>query len=157
AARESAGRSVSERNVPHSPLTLNGLVHERRLRFEITSASSALGESALQVFATHFERALRSCIEHCKHTTGAFTPADFPHASVSQQDPPLLQGEYPLLEDLYVVTPSQAGMLFHGMLDGSGSSYTQQTCCDLIGAVDIEALKAAWRHVVSRHAVLRTC
>ena len=51
----------------------------------------------------------------------------------------------------------QEGMLFHGLLDGSGTSYTTQIYYDLVGHIDIKAFKAAWRHIVSRHDILRTC
>jgi non-ribosomal peptide synthase protein (TIGR01720 family) len=85
AAPESAGRAVSERNVPHSPLTLNGLVHEHRLSFEITSASAALDEPRLQAFATHFERALRDCIEHCLYVNAMKLTAN-PDGRTSQDD-----------------------------------------------------------------------
>jgi non-ribosomal peptide synthase protein (TIGR01720 family) len=85
AAQESSGPAVSERNVAHSPLTLNALVHERRLRFELTSASGALGESALQAFAIHFERALRNCIEHCLYVSALQLTANFDNRT-SQDD-----------------------------------------------------------------------
>ncbi|MBL4601287.1 MAG: amino acid adenylation domain-containing protein, partial [Emcibacteraceae bacterium] len=59
--------------------------------------------------------------------------------------------------DLYISTPMQRGMVFHGLLDDGGSGYTTQLSCDLVGELDVDGFKKAWDHIVARHDIFRTC
>ncbi len=85
-----------------------------------------------------------------------FTPSDFPHARVESEVLEKWQQAYPLLEDLYVATPMQSGLVFHGLDDG-GASYVSQSYCDVVGSLDVEAFKRAWTQVVNHHSAFRTC
>jgi amino acid adenylation domain-containing protein len=64
------------------------------------------------------------------------------------------------LEAIYPATPMQQGLLFHGMLEGQPGLYVGQMRLTLVaragGALDVNAMRAAWQHVAARHAVLRT-
>lgn len=88
--------------------------------------------------------------------TTSLTASDFPASRLSGEDFASVQRRHPGIAKLYIATPMQVGMLFDGMLDGVGSSYTVQTRCDL-EIEDPEVLLRAWKHVVSRHDILRTC
>lgn len=58
--------------------------------------------------------------------------------------------------DIYPLSPLQEGMLFHTLEAPTSGVYVEQYSCTLRGPLDVEALQAAWRRVVDRHAVLRT-
>ena len=85
-----------------------------------------------------------------------FTSTDFPNAHLSDKEIAKVQAQYPMLQQLYCYTMQQ-GMLFHGLFDGTGESYTSQNYCDINVAVDTQHFKQAWLQVLGRHDILRTC
>ena len=60
------------------------------------------------------------------------------------------------VEDIYPLTPTQAGMLFHTLQAPNSGVYFQQYACELIGSINIGIFRQVWEDVISRHAVLRT-
>ncbi|WP_323118645.1 non-ribosomal peptide synthetase, partial [Burkholderia alba] len=56
---------------------------------------------------------------------------------------------------VYPATPMQQGLLFHGMLDNDPGLYISQLRLT-IGALRLDAMRAAWDAVVARHPILRT-
>ena len=58
--------------------------------------------------------------------------------------------------DSYELSPTQEGMLFHGLLGEATGVDVEQIVCTIRGAFDEEALVAAFHEVASRHAILRT-
>ncbi|MEO0425389.1 MAG: condensation domain-containing protein, partial [Pseudomonadota bacterium] len=62
----------------------------------------------------------------------------------------------PDVEDIYELTPAQAGMLFHTLGSPGTGTYVQQLWWTLEGELDTTELTQAWERVASRHGVLRT-
>ncbi len=60
------------------------------------------------------------------------------------------------IEDIYRMSPLQAGLVFHSLQEPESGLYFEQSVCELVGALDADALWQAWEEVVARHAVLRT-
>ena len=59
--------------------------------------------------------------------------------------------------DMFHLTASQKGILFHTLLQGEGApSYLAQIRCDLVGDMDTNLFRQAWDVVVSRHDMLRS-
>lgn len=61
------------------------------------------------------------------------------------------------IDDIYTLTPMQAGLLYHTLQDPTGSMYVEQGRCRLVGRLDASRLISAWRQAVERHDALRTC
>src|ERR1044071_7022694 len=59
------------------------------------------------------------------------------------------------VEDIYGLSPMQAGMLFHGLYS-EGGSYVHQMLFHVEGPLDLIAFEKAWRGVTDRHPILRT-
>ncbi|MBJ6641533.1 hypothetical protein H4K36_33660 [Streptomyces sp. DHE7-1] len=59
------------------------------------------------------------------------------------------------VSDVLPLTPTQAGMLFHGLSQDDRGVYVQQLTFVLDGVPDPAALAAAWQHVTDRAEVLR--
>jgi len=60
------------------------------------------------------------------------------------------------LEDILPLSPLQEGLLFHALFDEQGLDvYTGQMIFDFEGLLDVEALRAAGRVLLRRHASLR--
>ena len=60
------------------------------------------------------------------------------------------------VEDVYPLTPVQAGMLFHTLLEPDVGMYVNQLDATLRGVLDTAALRAAWQAVIAARPGLRT-
>ncbi|MEH2178695.1 amino acid adenylation domain-containing protein [Nostoc sp.] len=60
------------------------------------------------------------------------------------------------IENIYPLSPTQQGILFHTLYAPKSGIYLAQISCTLSGPVNILALKQAWELVMERHSVLRT-
>ncbi len=65
---------------------------------------------------------------------------------------PVVQDE---IEDVYPLSPTQAGMLFHSMETPDEGLYINQLSVEVQG-LDPERFIAAWQLMIARHSVLRT-
>src|SRR5205085_8840722 len=82
--------------------------------------------------------------------------SDYELSGLSQGELERIQVGRGEIEDIYAVTPMQAGMLFHTLMQGTNSGvYCDQVVCRLRGELNREAFAAAWRAVVRRHEALR--
>jgi Condensation domain/Major Facilitator Superfamily len=112
-----------------------------------------------ETVARHAERmlsVLRELIERSGGERPLLVPQDFPLLSLSQEQVDLLLERVPDLEDAYPLTPLQEGMLFHTLADAGSGAYLDQLTFDLDRSLPLDVFDAAWRELVSRHAVLRT-
>lgn len=60
------------------------------------------------------------------------------------------------IEDIYPLSPTQQGILFHALYAPKSGVYLAQISCTLSGSLNVSALKEAWQLVMERHPVLRT-
>ncbi|MGH3845768.1 MAG: amino acid adenylation domain-containing protein, partial [Pseudonocardiaceae bacterium] len=60
------------------------------------------------------------------------------------------------IDDIYPLTPMQAGMIFHGLVQQERGLYVEQITFVLDGVTDPHRLGAAWQQVVDRTPVLRS-
>jgi amino acid adenylation domain-containing protein len=60
------------------------------------------------------------------------------------------------IEDVYPLSPMQAGMLFHSLLAPESGVYCEQISFELQGTLNVAAFAQAWQQVIIRHPVLRT-
>ncbi|WP_418515014.1 amino acid adenylation domain-containing protein [Delftia sp. PS-11] len=116
--------------------------------------SAAVHDAAtVEGLADRFHHELKALISHCVNGGRGVTPSDFPLAGVSQQRLDAL----PLddLQDLYRLTPMQAGLMFHSLSGDHRMAYVNQLQLDL-GHLDPTRLRAAWQAASERHDILRT-
>ena len=87
-----------------------------------------------------------------------YTLADFPLApdSLSPRLLDALAEEHGDVEDVYPLTPTQAGMLFYHLYAPASDAYFQLLVWSFRGELDRDAFHGAWSHLVQRHAALRT-
>ncbi|WP_312877594.1 non-ribosomal peptide synthetase [Lentzea indica] len=131
-----------------------GIVADGQLELGWTYSADVHDDSTIRTVAERMLVALREIVEHCAQP-GAFgrTPSDFPLARLTQEQVDRIAG--PAVEDIYPLTPLQAGMVFHSLVD-TGDAYFNQLQLRLSGVSDPEALGRAWQRVVDRNPVLRT-
>ncbi|MCG5236756.1 non-ribosomal peptide synthetase [Xanthobacter oligotrophicus] len=83
------------------------------------------------------------------------SPSDFPLAGLAQSALDRLALPWREIEDLYPLTPTQQGILFHA-LEGSGEgAYVNQLRVTIAG-LDAQRFAAAWARAVARHDILRS-
>ncbi|MEU9885449.1 amino acid adenylation domain-containing protein [Sphaerisporangium sp. NPDC051011] len=154
---DNEGAERSPEQVRQHLLEVNGLVREGRLRFHWTYSADLHREETVMRLAEGFIAALRQIIEHCSAPdAGGFTPSDFPLASLDQAAVDRITAGSTPVEDIYPLTFTQAGMLFHALSEPGRDLYTGYFGATLDGVTDPEALAQAWQRVADRTPVLRT-
>ncbi|MEV5884236.1 non-ribosomal peptide synthase/polyketide synthase [Streptomyces sp. NPDC052020] len=102
-------------------------------------------------------RALEAIVAHCAAPdAGGRTPSDFPLARLDQAAVDRVAGDGRAVADVYPLTPMQAGMLFHSLMDPDGRTYLNQVQMVLSGVTDPHVLAAAWQHTADANPMLRT-
>jgi amino acid adenylation domain-containing protein/non-ribosomal peptide synthase protein (TIGR01720 family) len=132
-------------------LDISGLVEDGELILNWQYSDEVHDEQTIQRLADDLLTALREIVEHCASPdAGGRTPSDFPLASLTQSQIDRIGPA----EDIYPLTPLQAGMLFHSLVDSS--AYVDEIALVLDGVSNPRALGAAWQRVVDRTPVLRS-
>ncbi len=61
------------------------------------------------------------------------------------------------VDDAFVLSPTQLGMLYHCLESGRPDTYVSAIQLRMEGNLDVERWQLAWRQVVQRHEALRAC
>ena len=138
-------------------LDVVGRVGRRCLEFTWEYSANRHDAQTIAVLADELVAELRAIIAHCaRPDAGGRTPSDFPLARLDQATVDRLVGDGRTVEDMYPLTPMQAGMVFHGLSQAADSLYFEQATFVLDGVPDPDTLAAAWQRVVDRTPVLRS-
>ncbi|MEU4039405.1 non-ribosomal peptide synthase/polyketide synthase [Streptomyces collinus] len=136
-------------------LDLTGVVQDGRLELGWTYPPAVYDESTVRALADEMCAALRDIAAHCaRPDAGGRTPSDYPLAGLGQRELDRLVGDGRHVADVLPLTPLQAGMLFHGLVDTAGA-YFDRTAVRLSGVSDPRAFAAAWQQVADRTEALR--
>ncbi|MFD4672028.1 amino acid adenylation domain-containing protein [Lentzea sp. NPDC058450] len=134
-----------------------GTVLAGRLEFRWYYSENVHDEETIAKLADQFVAELTAAVEHCLTAdAGGRTPSDFPLARLDQSTVDEIVGRRRDVEDVYPLTPMQNGMLFHSLMDSSGTAYFEQINAVVDGVRDTSALAAAWQRVANRIPVLRS-
>ncbi|MBE8520858.1 non-ribosomal peptide synthase/polyketide synthase [Amycolatopsis sp. H6(2020)] len=132
-------------------------VTEGRLEITWFYSGQLHDEATIRTVADDLVHGLAGIVAHCTAPdAGGRTPSDFPLAALDQAAVDRLAGDGRDVEDLYPLTPAQAGMLFHRLTGGGRHAYLQQVTFVMSDVPDPAALGRAWQRVVDRTPVLRT-
>lgn len=82
------------------------------------------------------------------------TPSEFALAGIDAASIENLLKTNPNFEDIYGLTATQSGMLYHTLSEPG--AYIEQLSWELHGPLDHEAFAGAWQRVIDRHTALRT-
>ncbi|HEX6346257.1 amino acid adenylation domain-containing protein [Umezawaea sp.] len=141
---------------PHL-LDVVGAVEDKRLRLTWYFSDEVHDESTVRRLAEAVADALREVVAFCARPgSGGRTPSDFPLAGLDQAAVDRIVGDGRDVEDVYPLTPMQAGMVFHSLSHGREGLYTERISFVLDGVADLAALARSWREVVARTPVLRS-
>ncbi|MGH3753654.1 MAG: non-ribosomal peptide synthase/polyketide synthase, partial [Pseudonocardiaceae bacterium] len=138
-------------------LDIVGAIQDGHLEFTWFYAPGTHRETTIRALAEQFVQALQEIITHCAQPgAGGCSPADFPLAQLDQAAVDRFAGDGRGIDDIYPLTPLQAGMVFHGLLDTTSGAYFNQVQLRLSGITDPHALGTAWQRVVDSTPILRS-
>ncbi|HWG97935.1 MAG TPA: condensation domain-containing protein, partial [Pilimelia sp.] len=136
-------------------LEITGAVTDGDLELGWTYSTGVHDEATVRRLAERVLAGLREIVAHCAEPgAGGRTPSDFPLARLDQAAVDRLVGDGADVEDVYPLTPLQAGMVFHSLVEEG--AYVDQLQVRLAGVADPDALVRAWQETVDRNPVLRT-
>ncbi|HEX5707326.1 MAG TPA: amino acid adenylation domain-containing protein, partial [Pyrinomonadaceae bacterium] len=156
-AAESGGRERRGDAPRGHLLEINASVAAGQLRVNWTYGEQVFRRETVTQLAADFGSALRALVAHCLSAeAGGLTPSDFPLAKLEQRTLDRLLETQTAVEDIYRLSPTQDGILFHTLFAPEANEYHGQLAWTLGGVVDVAALERAWRQVLERHPALRT-
>ncbi|MFB9907499.1 non-ribosomal peptide synthase/polyketide synthase [Allokutzneria oryzae] len=151
------GQDLSPTETRTYLLDVAGVVENGELELTWIYSENVHDERTVRRVAEQTMSALREIVVHCgRPGSGGRTPSDFPLARLSQSQVDLVAGNGNNIEDIYPLTPLQAGMLFHSLVDADSGVYVDQIRLTLDGVRDPNALAEAWQRVVDRNPILRS-
>ncbi|GAA3736770.1 non-ribosomal peptide synthase/polyketide synthase [Streptomyces tremellae] len=138
-------------------LDVLGRVADGKLEFAWSYSRALHRRETVERLAAGLTDELRALVRHCAEPgAGGRTPSDFPLAPLDQAAVDRIAGTGRDVQDLYPLTPTQTGLVVHGMDEAEAGLYVEQITFVLDGVRDPGTLAAAWQHVVDRTPVLRT-
>ncbi|QQQ79105.1 non-ribosomal peptide synthase/polyketide synthase [Saccharothrix sp. 6-C] len=153
ARRDAVGEDVPADGPRTHLLEVTGLVERGELELSWQYSEHVHDEETVRRLAERTLQALREIVAHCAQPgAGGRTPSDFPLARLTQEQVDALAG--PDVEDILPLTPLQAGMVFHSLVEPG--TYVDRMRLVLDGVRDPAALRQAWQRVVDRTPVLRS-
>ncbi|MGH3572964.1 MAG: amino acid adenylation domain-containing protein, partial [Pseudonocardiaceae bacterium] len=157
AQRDSIGADLApDQPAPHL-LDVSGQVSNGELELTWLYSRQVHDNATVRQLAEDMIKALGEIVDHCAQPgVGGRTPSDFPLARLDQAGLDRLVGDGRSVEDVYPLTPLQAGILFHSLIDAGSAVYVDQARLLLDGVSDPLALGAAWQRVADRTPALRT-
>lgn len=159
-APESCGPTRSSHGNRTHRLVIEGLVAEGQLQLEWQYSRNLHRSETIAAFADYYMDALRTLMTHCLIPgVGRYTPSDFPLARLNEEQFAILQDvvqHFDQVEDIYLLSPMQQGILFHARYEQATAMYFVQWVSTLHGDLHHEDFRRAWQQILDRHAVLRT-
>ncbi|MDY6946861.1 MAG: amino acid adenylation domain-containing protein [Pseudomonadota bacterium] len=141
-------------------IDISGGVRAGCLEIYWTYSGDLYKESTMQTLAGEYLACLSRIIEHCRESDGCYTPSDFPLTRLRKEELDAIVervGGHRAVLDIYPLSPLQQGVVFHTLYAPELAMYFSTFTCRLRGDLDVDAFKRAWRLLVERHDVLRTC
>jgi amino acid adenylation domain-containing protein/non-ribosomal peptide synthase protein (TIGR01720 family)/FkbM family methyltransferase len=127
-----------------------------RLEFSIIYSSKQYKEETIQAVLTAIQTELRQLIDVClSKKERRFSPSDFTYKGLSQERLDSLSRHYQLT-DIYRLSPTQQGMLYHALYDDHSTLYQGQISFRLQGRLEPELVKRSFQALFNRYDVLRT-
>ncbi|KAB0483607.1 non-ribosomal peptide synthase domain TIGR01720/amino acid adenylation domain-containing protein [Pseudomonas reinekei] len=155
-AKESSGAAQSTDAPLPNWLSVDGQVYGGELKLDWTFSRECFELREIEALAIDFRAELLALIDHClSDGAGGVTPVDFPLARLSQAQLDGLPVPPAQIEDVYPLSPMQAGLLFHSLYESASGAYVNQLSVEARG-LDAEHLGRAWQAVLDSHAILRS-
>ncbi|AFH63622.2 amino acid adenylation domain-containing protein [Paenibacillus caseinilyticus] len=155
-----AGREISPRAARTYPLEINGLTSGGSLYLTLSYSRGQYRQETIEGLAGELQRCLSEILAHCAaRQTAELTPSDLTLRGMTIPELEELvrsTAEIGEVEDAYLLTPMQQGMLFHALMDANSGAYFEQSTFDLLGHFDLDKFELSVESLVRRHEIFRS-
>ena len=134
------GPARSPRQQREYLIEINAMVSDGRLQVTIGFSRQLHRDDTMRALAGRLQDALAAVVKRARGT------AALDAAAIGAGD----------VEDVYALSPTQQGLLFHGLVEETSGAYFNQLTCVLRGTLDVPAFQRAWQAAIDRHSALRT-
>ncbi|MCP5052282.1 MAG: amino acid adenylation domain-containing protein, partial [bacterium] len=157
-AVESAGAPRNENEQRDYELAVSGMIGANRLTISIEYSKNRYKSGTMKRLSSFFKSSLLKVKEFCaSREKRELTPSDFTYPHLPLETLDRLNHQYPdVIQDLYLLTPMQRGMLFHTLYDRSSEAYFEQVSYGLHGVLDMTLAEKSLNELFKRYDVLRT-
>jgi amino acid adenylation domain-containing protein/non-ribosomal peptide synthase protein (TIGR01720 family) len=168
-SRESGGAQRSPASARTHLLQVIAKVLDGRFELSVSYGARTHRRETVEKFAADFTASLRGLIAGSRsESSNGLAASDFPEsgltakelervlAQLANEESAQLDGGAENIEDLYVLSPMQEGLLFHSLSEPGEDAYFRQVSLRMRGRVRVSLFEEAWRRVVERHTSLRT-
>ena len=156
-SHEPSGAQTAPSGTRLHVLEVNGSVLGGQLQLAFSYSAHLHHASTIEHLSQRFLLHLRALISHrSSEDARRVSPGDFPLAPISRPSlEAVLRRTGPDIEDLYPLSPTQQGMLFHALLSPESSTYFEQLSWTVTSALDLPAFLRAWNTCLQLHSSLR--
>lgn len=159
-----AGKEVSPGFECHSTLDFNGILMEGKLSLSVTFNIYEYEKETIERLMKSYKNNLLRIIDHCtRKKDKEITPNDLSYKDISIKDLANIThyisnfvGIHMKIQDIYRLTPMQAGMFYHSLRDKKTFAYFEQFEFTLRGEVEALHLHTGFEKLVARYDILRT-
>lgn len=138
-------------------LDVTGHISKGQLTLSFRFSDKRFQTETIENLAKACQHNLVNLIEHCSQLPATvFTPSDYSYSKLSNEQLLALNAQFPSnIEDLYPLTLSQEGMLFHALYEEDKGAYFEQMNYRLQGEVNPQFVARAFNEILMRHEALR--
>ncbi|MGF1737867.1 amino acid adenylation domain-containing protein [Photobacterium satsumensis] len=153
----SAGPNRAAAHHRRHEIVIDAWLVEGQLHVRWSYSRCLHAQATIAELANRFRTALTDIARHCGNSLKlGYTPSDFPTVELNQQQLDKLAGSDGHIDDIYALTPTQQGMLFHSLYQQGSGVYVNQFRCRFGDGFELDAFQEAWGRLIGRHEVLRT-
>ncbi|GAA4279089.1 non-ribosomal peptide synthetase [Aquimarina mytili] len=154
--KENKGNEISLHMEQHYDWNVIGWVSEEKLKLELVYSTQQYKKETIASFIEVFKESLKDIINHCcQRNEVTLTPSDLTHNKLSIEDLDQIQSNLEI-DDVYTLSPTQEGMLFHSVLEPESKVYFDQKILSLKGNLNTIAVEKSMEALVKHHEVFRT-
>ncbi|MCU0289013.1 MAG: condensation domain-containing protein, partial [Acidobacteria bacterium] len=155
-AQESSGETISLACERELDFEISGMIANNGLVISLCYNQKHYKKKTVETLLDHYHSQLKNLVDFCvSRQKREWTPSDFTYSGLSIEMIDKLCGRYNL-EDIYLLTPMQEGMLFHAIYDHTSASYFEQSSYRLQGELDPIIVNKSLNELFRRHDILRT-
>ncbi|WP_175804707.1 non-ribosomal peptide synthetase [Burkholderia ambifaria] len=153
-AAEPSGDGRNANQLREHLLDVNAYVTGNRLHVAWEFSRACHDADTIRRVAQAYIAALESLVaDHAVQSASARPASGQPANALPQALASVIPDE---IADVYALTPTQQGMLFHGLYEPASDAYFSSLDFRIDGALDVERFRRAWETVAHRHDILRT-
>jgi amino acid adenylation domain-containing protein/non-ribosomal peptide synthase protein (TIGR01720 family) len=138
-------------------ININGMIAQSQLVLDFSYNKYQYKPDTITGLLDGCKTNLLNIISHCvKRESKELTPSDltYHHLTIDQLE--AFTHQLGDIEDIYELTPMQAGMLFHALKNNQSTAYIEQVVFSIQGHIDRDLLKKSFNSLVERYDILRT-